>query len=333
MRRAGAWGTLGVLLVLCAVVGLVAAGFARGYWSDNLHNGLLAFSFTLVGVVVLLARPGQREAQLFLVVGLLQATLFFGRQVGHFPTATGAEWLGWLGVWPVAVTICLVTWCVLCFPEGRFLSPGWRRVGLGAAALAVSCSLLSALWPVEYDDAGVVTDHPLSLGGADIAATVWDAVGHPVYFLLQLLWVVAIAARWRQSDGVVRRQLTVMLAAVGVSVAGLLVGLLVAGSPRPGILLAALVPLAAGWAMDRLSLAKVIEQETEAGRLEGLTPRENDVLDLMAQGLSNAAIAARLHLSVKTVEPVVSSIFTKLGLPGDADSNRRVLAVVEYLRR
>ena len=78
---------------------------------------------------------------------------------------------------------------------------------------------------------------------------------------------------------------------------------------------------------------KVIEEETRAGHLDGLAPRENEVLDLMAQGLSNAAIAARLHLSVKTVEPLVSSIFVKLGLPSDADSNRRVLAVVEYLRR
>lgn len=332
MRRAGS-GTLGILLVLCAVVGLVGAGLARGFWSDNLHNGLLAFAFTLVGVAVLLQRPGQREARLFLLVGALQALLFFGRQVGHFPTAAGADWWGWLGVWPLAITICAATWCVLCFPEGRFLSARWRSVGIIAAVLAGACSLVSALWPVEYADTGVVTDHPLSLAGADPATAVWDAVAHPVYVLLQVLWVVAVAARWRQSDGVVRRQLTVMLAAVGVSVAGLVVGLVAAGTPRPGILLAVGVPLAAGWAMERMSLAKVIEQEVEAGRLEGLTPRENDVLDLMAQGLSNAAIADRLHLSVKTVEPVVSSIFTKLGLPGDADSNRRVLAVVEYLRR
>ena len=155
---------------------------------------------------------------------MLQAVLFFGRQVGRFPTDQGADWLGWLGVWPVAITIGAATWCVLCFPEGRFLSPRWRRLAIGAVALAGACSLLSALWPVEYDETGVVTDHPLSLAGADTASSVWNAVGHPVYVLLQLLWVVAVAARWRQSDGVVRRQLTVMLVAVGVSVLGLLVG-------------------------------------------------------------------------------------------------------------
>ena len=333
MRRAGGSSTLGVLLVLSAVVGLVAAGFARGFWWDNLHNGLLAFSFIIVGGAVLLQRPAQREAQLFLVVGVLQAMLFFGRQVGRFPTSRAADWLGWLGVWPVAITIGAVTWCVLCFPEGRFLSPTWRRVGVTAAVAATACSLLSALWPVEYAEAGVVTAHPFSLPGADVASSVWDVVAHPVYLLLQLLWLVAVAARWRESDGVVRRQLTVMLAAVGASVVGLVVGIAAAGTPRAGILLAALVPLAAGWAMERISLAKVIEQEVEAGRLDDLTPRENDVLVLMADGLSNTAIAARLHLSVKTVEPVVSSIFAKLGVPADSDSNRRVLAVVEYLRR
>ena len=52
----------------------------------------------------------------------------------------------------------------------------------------------------------------------------------------------------------------------------------------------------------------------------------------MARGLSNAAICQELHLSIKTVEPVVSTIFTKLGLHADAASNRRVLAVLAYLR-
>ena len=333
MRRTGGTGAVVPLLVLCVVVGLVAVGFAQGFWLGNLHNGLLAFAFTFVGVAVLFQRPGHREGLLFLVVGVLEAVMFFGRQIGHFPSTTHDQWWGWLGVWPLALTLGAVTWCVLCFPEGRFLSPAWRRVGLAVAGVAVACSLVSALWPVEYDAAGVLTAHPLSLAGADATHAAWRVLAHPFYVFLQLLWVVAVAARWRQSDGVVRRQLLVLLVAVAVSAVGLVVGLAVSGSPRAGVLLATLIPVAAGWAIERMSLAKVIEQETEAGHLEDLTPRENEVLDLMAQGLSNAAIGARLHLSIKTVEPVVSSIFVKLGLPADSDSNRRVLAVVEYLRR
>ncbi|MCW2758847.1 MAG: LuxR family transcriptional regulator [Nocardioidaceae bacterium] len=84
--------------------------------------------------------------------------------------------------------------------------------------------------------------------------------------------------------------------------------------------------------IEHLTLADVIGRERRAGHLDGLSPRERDVLDLMAHGLSNAAISAELHLSVKTVEPVVGTIFTKLDLQADADSNRRVLAVLAYLR-
>ena len=163
----------------------------------------------------------------------------------------------------------------------------------------------------------------------------WDAVAHPFYLVLGL--PVGRGRRGPlagvESDGLVRRQLAVLLAAVALSTLALVVGLAVSGSPRAGVLLAPLIPVAAGWAIERMSLAKVIDQETEAGHLADLTPRENEVLDLMAQGLSNAAISDRLHLSIKTVEPVVSSIFVKLGLPSGSDSNRRVLAVLEYLRR
>ena len=88
----------------------------------------------------------------------------------------------------------------------------------------------------------------------------------------------------------------------------------------------------APWVLDRQRLAGAITSEQGAGRLEGLTRREQEVLQLMARGLSNAAICDELHLSIKTVEPVVSAIFTKLQLHPAAHSNRRVLAVVAYLR-
>ncbi len=88
----------------------------------------------------------------------------------------------------------------------------------------------------------------------------------------------------------------------------------------------------AGLVIDHLSLSDVIARERRAGHLEGLSPREREVLELMSRGLSNAAICAELHLSIKTVEPVVSAIFTKLGLHADSTSNRRVLAVLAFVR-
>jgi DNA-binding CsgD family transcriptional regulator len=83
--------------------------------------------------------------------------------------------------------------------------------------------------------------------------------------------------------------------------------------------------------LDRQNLAKLVTSHRDAGHLEQLSAREQQVLDLMARGLSNAAICHELHLSVKTVEPIVGAIFAKLQLHPDADSNRRVLAVLAYL--
>lgn len=66
--------------------------------------------------------------------------------------------------------------------------------------------------------------------------------------------------------------------------------------------------------------------------LARLTPREREVLELMAQGRSNGAIAAALFLSYGAVEKNVTAIFDKLALPPDAADHRRVLAVLRYLR-
>lgn len=66
--------------------------------------------------------------------------------------------------------------------------------------------------------------------------------------------------------------------------------------------------------------------------LAKLTATERKVLELMAEGLSNSGIAARLTVTVKAVEGHVSGVFTKLGLPAETDGHRRVLAVLQYLR-
>jgi DNA-binding NarL/FixJ family response regulator len=72
----------------------------------------------------------------------------------------------------------------------------------------------------------------------------------------------------------------------------------------------------------------VRRREKPLGRL---SPREREVLGLMAEGRSNAAIAAALHVSEKAVAKHISSIFTKLDLSMDTDDNRRVLAVLAWL--
>lgn len=68
------------------------------------------------------------------------------------------------------------------------------------------------------------------------------------------------------------------------------------------------------------------------GPLDELTERERDVLALMAEGLSNIAIAQRLFVTEKTVEAHIAAIFSKLELQPTAEAHRRVLAVLTYLR-
>jgi DNA-binding NarL/FixJ family response regulator len=87
-----------------------------------------------------------------------------------------------------------------------------------------------------------------------------------------------------------------------------------------------------GAAIDPEVVAQLLGRRRRADPLASLSPRELDVLALMAEGRSNAAIAERLVVTDGAVEKHISSIFTKLGLPAAASDHRRVLAVLTYLR-
>jgi DNA-binding CsgD family transcriptional regulator/predicted small integral membrane protein len=445
---------LAPLLALSVVVVLVVWGQARTAWLwSNVHNGLLALAFTTVGTYISFQRPRHREGRLFLATGIVEAVIFFGRQIGHATTGPGRDWWGWLGAWPVAVALALTTLSVLCFPDGRLPSMRWRAVTALVVVVAGFCAIVSAIWPVEYASVGLTTTHPIHSTAPGSVSSLWSAIAHPAYATFQVLWVVAVMVRWRGARGHVRYQLACLALAAFGSVAALLVGLAVWHTARPGILAATLVPIAAGWAIvqgqhlaaysaltwlsrtgvgskdlpfefahsvarafdaptatlwigndtvhpigvwpesddrtalttiaalrdspdfhaatvtkdgntigavsvereqanhlslqeqrllndlveqasfviEHIGLADLVTPQRHERHLDGLTPREHDVLALMARGLSNGAICEELHLSIKTIEPVVSSIFTKLGLHHDTTSNRRVLAVVAFL--
>jgi DNA-binding NarL/FixJ family response regulator len=87
-----------------------------------------------------------------------------------------------------------------------------------------------------------------------------------------------------------------------------------------------------GSALDPQVVATLLGAPRPAGALDELSPREREVLSLMAEGRTNAAIARRLWLTEKTVETHVRTILMKLRLPANADDRRRVLAVLTYLR-
>lgn len=86
-----------------------------------------------------------------------------------------------------------------------------------------------------------------------------------------------------------------------------------------------------GSALDPEVVQRMVARPRAGGPFGELTPREREVLALMAEGRSNIAIAARMVVTVGAIENHVTAIFDKLGLPREADDHRRVLAVLKYL--
>ena len=86
-----------------------------------------------------------------------------------------------------------------------------------------------------------------------------------------------------------------------------------------------------GSVLDPEVVSHMVGRRREEGPLADLSPREREVLELMAQGLSNKAICQQLVVTERAVEHHVTSIFNKLGLPASGREHRRVLAVLTFL--
>ena len=84
--------------------------------------------------------------------------------------------------------------------------------------------------------------------------------------------------------------------------------------------------------VDPTIVAQLVGRRRQPNPLDRLTSREREVLSLVAEGLSNRAIAARLFIAERTVETHITQVFQKLGMVDDADRHRRVLVVLAYLR-
>ena len=89
---------------------------------------------------------------------------------------------------------------------------------------------------------------------------------------------------------------------------------------------------AGGSALDPIIVSTLLARRRSNDPLAALTPREHEVLELMATGSSNQGIADALVITIRAVEKYVSSIFGKLGLPSTGSESRRVLAVLMFLR-
>jgi len=88
-----------------------------------------------------------------------------------------------------------------------------------------------------------------------------------------------------------------------------------------------------GSALDPAVVGLLVGRSRKDDPISALTPREREVLELMAEGRSNQAISERLFITERAVEKHVTSIFGKLRLPADAADHRRVLAVLAFLRQ
>jgi DNA-binding NarL/FixJ family response regulator len=90
---------------------------------------------------------------------------------------------------------------------------------------------------------------------------------------------------------------------------------------------------AGGTVFDPEVVAQIVVRSRRSDGVDALSPREGEVLQLMAEGRTNSAIAQALHVSEGSVEKHVSAIFTTLDLPPEGAGNRRVLAVLRFLAR
>jgi DNA-binding NarL/FixJ family response regulator len=87
-----------------------------------------------------------------------------------------------------------------------------------------------------------------------------------------------------------------------------------------------------GSALDPTIVSQLLSKRRDKGPLDDLTPREREVVELMAEGRSNQGIADRLDISERGVQKHVTSLLDKLGIPAGTDDHRRVLAVLTFLR-
>jgi DNA-binding NarL/FixJ family response regulator len=89
---------------------------------------------------------------------------------------------------------------------------------------------------------------------------------------------------------------------------------------------------AGGSALDPTIVSQLLGKRRDAGPLDDITPREGEVLELMAEGRSNQGIAERLDISERAVQKHATAIFDKLGIAASTEDHRRVLAVLTFLR-
>ncbi len=286
--------TLAILLVTAAV------SSDTGLWKLV----LVAVALGLPGALSAVLQPQNPVGWLLLAVGLVFSCLGLATQwvgSGH-----ESAWASWVADRSGAIVVPLVLLALLLLPDGRLPSPRWRPAAVVAVGAQVA---VVAAWCLV---AGTSRDpNPVGVLPASWAGPV-DTAGDWVLQLPFLLPVAAVAVRLsRPSDRA--RLAGVLWAAAGFAV------LAVAGHvvwPTAADVLDVLgaMVLGAGVTATLLRRPEPVRLAWSPTGTDPLSPREREVLELVAEGLTNREIAARLFISPVTARNHVSSILTKLGL-------------------
>ncbi|WP_254431272.1 LuxR C-terminal-related transcriptional regulator [Agromyces sp. Marseille-P2726] len=251
-------------------------------------------------------------------------------------------------VWHVTSQVLFVGGLALLLPlaAGYPAGPGprWAWILAAAASLVPVVTAFAGPTPTVLS-ATDATGAMLQLGPIAAVLPAELAAGAGVVFLMPAVAMGIAVVRLVRGDRELRGRLTLPLGALGAFAVVLMLGSIVPASAAGAgtalfLVSAPLLPvgLIAGSRPTTLHPAdleahrRLRAHEASDDRLEALSPRERQVLELMADGHSNPAIGRALHISLSAVEKHATSIFGKLGVAREADTHRRVAAVVAYLR-
>ncbi len=312
-----------VLMTVAAAAALAALLYAGARVSGVESALFVPALFVVAGVLGGLWRAAPFTCRMLVAIGSSHLLAF-----GASAAARGSAALegGWHLLSQLLFVAGFALFVVLAagYPAGPVPRPAWWAF-LGCLLPVVAT--LSAPTPAVLGDGSFPPLAPI--------LPAWLASASIGVFLLPLLAAVVAGVRFVRDGRDIRGRLTLPLAAL------VAVGVLLAlGAVAPGgfataafLLAAPLLPvsLIAG---SRPSSAPPVAAPPEPADavLERLTPREREVLALMAQGHGNGEIGRMLHISLSAVEKHSTAIFTKLGVNRDDGTHRRVAAVVAYLR-
>ncbi len=314
------------------IPGLVAAGVAAaalifsGAAVSGVESALLVPAlFVLAGLLGPLWQAARLTCRLLIAMGTSHLLAFGATACAQLVAEEFSAWWHLLAQLLFVVGLALLLLLAAAYPEGPIPRPA--RWAFAACAIPILAGL-SGPTPA-------VLGHR-SFGPVAELLPPWIAPASVVVLGLPLIAAVIAVVRFVRDGREIRARLLFPLAAIVV--VGILMSL---GAVAPGgfstaafLLAAPLLPvtLIAGSRPVAPRTEPRLPDQVAAARLDRLTPREREVLELMAEGCGNAEIGRSLHISLSAVEKHSTAIFSKLGVGGRVGQHRRVAAVVTYLR-